>query len=63
MQVRVPEITEHSDEAVMPSKANGVAASCSSTDDRIRNDTRQILLDEDGNGDTTDSGFQTSDTL
>ncbi|KAL3989664.1 hypothetical protein ACH3XW_28580 [Acanthocheilonema viteae] len=49
MQVRIPEF---SDETVMLMKENGISQNLS-------NDRR--MLEEDGN-DTTDSGFQTSDT-
>lgn len=48
MQVRIPEFI---DENVM----NGAVSASASND-------REKLLEEDGN-DTTDSGFQTSDTL
>uniref|UniRef100_A0A0R3RW92 Ecotropic viral integration site 5 protein homolog n=1 Tax=Elaeophora elaphi TaxID=1147741 RepID=A0A0R3RW92_9BILA len=50
MQVRIPEFT---DESVMLVKENGIIQSSSKD--------RQRMMEEDGN-DTTDSGFQTSDT-
>lgn len=55
MQVRVPEF---SDETVMLVKENGIIPS--SSKDRLKGEVRR-MLEEDGN-DTTDSGFQTSDT-
>uniref|UniRef100_A0A0R3Q4T6 Shootin-1 n=1 Tax=Brugia timori TaxID=42155 RepID=A0A0R3Q4T6_9BILA len=54
MQVRIPELSELSDKLV---KENGIMPNCSNIKDQLKDD----VLEEDGN-DTTDSGFQTSDT-
>ncbi|VDN93145.1 unnamed protein product [Brugia pahangi] len=54
MQVRIPELSELSDKLV---KENGIMPNCSNIKDQLKDDA----LEEDGN-DTTDSGFQTSDT-
>uniref|UniRef100_A0A1I8E8E3 Uncharacterized protein n=1 Tax=Wuchereria bancrofti TaxID=6293 RepID=A0A1I8E8E3_WUCBA len=58
MQVRIPELPELSDKLV---KENGIMPNCGNIKDQLKDDVGRMLEEEDGN-DTTDSGFQTSDT-
>ncbi|VDO59761.1 unnamed protein product [Onchocerca flexuosa] len=56
MQVRIPEFANENSGLI---KENGIIPS--SSKDHVKGEEEQQRLEEDGN-DTTDSGFQTSDT-